>query len=162
MFAELVLEMENHSEHLVDVLGELYQELNFNDEWKGQFFTPQPVSDLMGRLAFNDKAYKEKGYITVHEPCCGGGSIIYGFANAMRDAGLNYQKDSLIFANDIDERCVFMTYIQCSLYGIPAIVQQKDELQDKVLGDAWFTPMFVLYSWRWKNVLNREMLNYGA
>ena len=47
MFAELVLEMENHSEHLVDVLGELYQELNFHDEWKGQFFTPENIVRFM-------------------------------------------------------------------------------------------------------------------
>ena len=162
MFNELVEELQSYcnggeSIHLTDVLGELFHELDFNDKWKGQFFTPQHICDLMGETAIGENGsfkteIKEKGYFTVLEPCCGGGAMIYGVANAMFEAGMNFNKDALFFANDIDERCIFMTYIQCSLYGIPAIVQQKNSLTNQILSPPWFTPVFVWHSWRWNDL----------
>ena len=162
MLTELVLEMESYCDkntptHLTDVLGELFHELNFNDEWKGQFFTPQHICDMMGEMALGDgekckERIAEKNYFSVIEPCCGAGAIIYGMANAMSKIGLNRSQDVVVFAGDIDERCVFMTYIQCSLYGIPAIVQQRNALSNEVLSAAWFTPVFILNSWRWRNL----------
>ena len=65
MFTELVEELQSYcsdkeSVHLTDVLGELFHELNFNDAWKGQFFTPQNVCDLMGQIVIGDgKNYKK-------------------------------------------------------------------------------------------------------
>lgn len=160
MFAELVLELENNcsgkSTHMKDVLGELFQESNFNDQWKGQFFTPQHICDLTGKLVIGDNEkvqteIKQRGYFTIYEPCCGGGAMIYGAVNAVCEIGLNPNKNVLVFAGDIDERCVFMTYIQCSLYGIPAIVIQKDAIINKVFGEAWYTPLYVFYNRRWNN-----------
>ena len=167
MFAELVEELQSYcpckeSVHLTDVLGELFHELNFNDAWKGQFFTPQPVCDLMGEMTLDSDVKNliaEKKYFTVNEPCCGGGALIYGLANAMNKIGLNYNKEVLVFANDIDERCVFMTYIQCSLYGIPAVIQQKDSLSGEPLSPPWFTPLFVWYSWRWSDLWKGCVIN---
>ena len=117
MFAELVEELEMYcgkdSIHLTDVLGEMFHELNFNDAWKGQFFTRQHVCDMTGELALDGEhckqAVADKGYFTVNEPCCGGGAMIYGAANAAHKFGLNHNKNILVFAGDIDERCVFMT-----------------------------------------------------
>ena len=162
MFTELVEELQSYcpcreSVHLTDVLGELFHELNFNDAWKGQFFTPQCVCDLMSEMTLGDgESYKkiiaEKRYFTVNEPCCGGGAMIYGLANTMNKIGLNYNKEVLVFASDIDERCIFMTYIQCSLYGIPAIIQQKNSLSNEYLSPPWFTPLFHLYNWRWSDL----------
>ena len=153
MFAELVEELEIHSEHLVDVLGELFHELHFNDAWKGQFFTPMHVCDMAGEMAIDSTAIKkavdDKGYISICEPCCGAGAMIYGAVNAIQKAGFNRSNDILVVANDIDERCVFMTYIQCSLYGIPAIVQQKDSLTDKVFGEPFLTLTYLMQRWKW-------------
>ena len=164
MFAELVLELEsnftgNRLPHLVDVLGELFHELNFNDHWKGQFFTPQHICDLTGKLVIGDnekiqKEISERGYFTVYEPCCGGGAMIYGAVNSMFEIGLNPNKNVLVVAGDIDERCVFMTYIQCSLYGIPAVIRQKNALKDEFLGEVWFTPLYILNKWRWNRSVN--------
>lgn len=169
MFAELVMEMESNCvsgehPHLVDVLGELFRELKFHDKWRGQFFTPQSVADLMGEMAVNgnakvDREIAEKGYFTVSEPCCGAGALIYGMANAMCKNGLNYNKDVLVIARDIDERCVLMTYIQCDLYGIPAIVQQIDSIRNKVLTPSWYTLTFMMYSWKWNRFFEGEKSN---
>jgi len=127
MLAELTLELENACRsRYVDVLGELFHTLDFQDEWKAQFFTPQHVSDMAGKLVISGNEVKnaidEKGFITINEPCCGGGSMIFGGLNAMREYGLNPCTQALVVAGDLDIRCVHMTYIQLSLYGIPAIV----------------------------------------
>ena len=78
--------------------------------------------------------------------------MIYCAANTLSAKGLNYNKDALFYGVDIDERCVLMTYIQCSLYGLPAIIQQMDALTNESLSEPWFTLMAVIYSWRWRDL----------
>lgn len=158
MLAELVFELEDACEsRYVDVLGEIFHEMNFHDKWKGQFFTPQSVSDMMGAMVIDDSAVKakinERGFITINEPCCGAGSIILGAMNAMKELNLNPCKQALIYATDIDLRCVCMCYIQLSLYGVPAVVMQKDALSDKVYNAPFFTPVYVLDGWSLKSRL---------
>lgn len=152
MFAELTLELEDACKSRYrDVLGEIFHELNFHDKWKGQFFTPQNVSDLIGKVTLDDgeiKAkLKERGFITINEPCCGAGSILYGAMNAMKELNLNPCKQVLIYATDIDLRCVSMCYIQLSLYGVPAVVIQKDALSNKVYNAPFFTPVYIMDGW---------------
>ena len=127
MFRELVKELESYCKpkplHMTDFLGELFQTMNFQEDGKAQIFTPQHISNFIGASIIGDgeslkKDIEEKGYILVCDPCCGGGSMIYGLANFIPKIGLNYNKDALFFGIDIDERCVLMTYIQCSLYGL--------------------------------------------
>ena len=48
--------------------------------------------------------------------------MIYGAVWAMQKNGFDYQRKSLFVAQDIDIRCVWMTYIQCCLYRIPVAV----------------------------------------
>ena len=161
MFRELVEELESYckpeSLHMSDFLGELFQTMNFQEDRKAQIFTPQHISNFIGASIIGDgeslkKDIEEKDYISVCDPCCGGGSMIYGLANFIPKVGLNYNKDALFYGVDIDERCVLMTYIQCSLYGLPAIIQQMDALTNESLSEPWFTLMAVLYSWRWRDL----------
>ena len=152
MFTELVLELEEHCpSSFIDVLGDLFNKLNFHDHWKGQFFTPQHVSDLIGRIMISsdtvDKSIKEKGFFTINEPCCGAGSMILGALNAMHEIGLNHSKQVLVVASDIDERCVLMTYLQLSLYGVPAVIIQQNSLSMQIYGAPWFTPTFIFGGW---------------
>ena len=156
IFSELILELEDACKSRYrDVLGEIFHEMEFHDKWKGQFFTPQSVSDMMGEIVLNDSAVEEKiaqrGFITINEPCCGAGSIILGAMNAMKELGLNPCKQALIFATDIDLRCVCMCYIQLSFYGVPAVVTQKDALSDKVYNAPFFTPVYILDGWSLKS-----------
>ena len=157
LFTELVMQMQKDAEgtpRYRDVLGELFQTLELNDEWKGQFFTPQCVSDFMGEVIGLDKLKElisERGYATVLEPCVGGGSLILGLINAMFAEGLNPCKQLLITAYDLDIRCVHMAYTQLSLAGVPAIVQQRNSLSGKTYSDYWFTPVFVMDGWAWKS-----------
>ena len=105
ILAAIVQEMQTYCpNHFIDVLGEIYHSLEFQDKWRGQFFTPQSVCDTMGRMAMLDgttvkERIAEKGYVSLNEPCCGGGAIILGAANALTYHGLNPQKQMLTVAN---------------------------------------------------------------
>ena len=70
----------------------------------------------------------EKDVYTVMEPACGAGTMIIASAWAMQKNHIDYRKHSLFVAKDIDIRCVWMTYIQTLLYGIPAIVIHGNSL----------------------------------
>ena len=152
MFVELLLELEEHCpNNFTDVLGELFNELKFHDHWKGQFFTPQHISDLIGRIMISsdtvNKSIEEKGFFIINEPCCGAGSMIIGALNAMHEIGLNHSKQVLVVASDIDERCVLMAYIQLSLYGVPAVIIQQNSLSMQTYGAPWYTPVFIFDDW---------------
>lgn len=156
MFAELVLELDEQVEcgRFVDVLGEIFHELEFHNKWKGQFFTPQHICDMMGKFVLDENSVKKNidtyGFVSINEPCSGAGAMIYGFMNAFREAGFNHSQQVLVYANDVDERCVWMTYIQCSLYGFPAVVTHQNTLSQEVFGEPWYSPVYGVEMWRYK------------
>lgn len=119
----LVMAVREYRSDPKDILGEVYTRLNLSNEWNGQFFTPDSVSRLMAELLQIPGDIPEgKGHVTINEPTCGSGTMIYGAVWAMQKNGFDYQRKSLFVAQDIDIRCVWMTYIQCCLYRIPIVV----------------------------------------
>jgi type I restriction-modification system DNA methylase subunit len=152
MFADLVQALEYELTRMnapADVLGVLFHELGLHDKYKGQFFTPQSICDMMGAIALGDNgsALNEEGRISPAEPCCGSGAMVLGFAKAMFDAGLNYCTQLAITAADTDIKCVYMTYLQLSLYGIPAVVIHGNTLTSDEWA-RWYTPTYNLRGWR--------------
>jgi type I restriction-modification system DNA methylase subunit len=108
-----------------DFLGSLYMRFELGSHWHGQFFTPYNICQLMAKTVnFSDLP------ITANEPTCGAGGNIIALAEAMRDAGINYQHNLFVVCQDIDIKAVYMAFVQMSLYGIPAIVYQSDTLLD--------------------------------
>lgn len=156
MVAELTLELEDQVTlgEFKDVLGEAFHELELHNKWKGQFFTPQSVSDLMGRIVMDKETIRRNvdtfGYVNINEPCVGAGAMLFGFMNAFRAEGFNHSKQILAVAQDVDERCVWMAYIQLSLYGIPAIVLHQNTLSLEQYDAPWYTPVYVFDGWQWK------------
>jgi hypothetical protein len=151
MFADLVEALQYEltwSNAPVDILGVIFHELELHNEYKGQFFTPQCICNLMGPIAFGDSLdqVKEQGYISMNEPCCGSGAMCFGFAKAMMDAELNYCTQLLVLATDIDLKCVHMTYLQLSLYGIPAVVIHGNTLTLEEWS-RWLTPVYIVHGW---------------
>lgn len=147
MYGKLIMEMERHDKQveLRDVLGELFHALNLHNKWKGQYFTPHHVANMMAEMIISncDEIIKEKGYITANEPACGSGVMVLGIANALRKKGFNHQKNMVVIATDIDIKCVHMAYIQFALYGIPAVVIHGNTLTNEEWS-RWYTPM---YAW---------------
>ncbi len=112
-------------EEFYDMLGYIYMHLELGSKAAGQFFTPYHLCRLMAQMP-----EIKDGIITVNEPTCGAGGNIIAMAEAMKDKGINYQKLMRVECQDIDVKAVYMTYVQLTLYGIPAKVYQTDTLRD--------------------------------
>lgn len=138
-----------------DFLGECYMETFQGNKGTGQFFTPYHISKLCAEITFNkesiDKAIEERGWIGVHEPACGSGGMIVAFLEVLKEKGYNFQNQFLVYANDIDERCFYMTYVTLSLLGCPAVVTLGDTLTLKT-SDRLFTLFYLIH----KEKFNRE------
>ena len=141
-----------------DFLGTLYHELRLHQQQKGQFFTPYDISRFMVEVQFcgNDMIeMKNKQYISVNDPACGAGSLLIAFANVAKRHGINYQKDVLFVAQDIDQTAALMCYIQLSLLGCPAIIIVGDSLIKPDMhpdNSFWFTPFFQLNRWKFRDI----------
>lgn len=153
MFASLVLQLESCAcvDGPQDVLGPIYHELELHNKYKGQFFTPQNICDLMGLISLSedDRSIAQNGFISVGEPCAGSGAMVLGFAKAMQKNHFDFQRQMVVTATDIDLKCVYMTYIQLSLYGIPAVVIHGDTLRVQEWS-RWYTPVYMLDGWVWR------------
>jgi len=135
-----------------DFLGSLFMSLELGDSWKGQFFTPYEISYLMASITVGDRASAEierKGFISVCDPCVGGGAMVIAAAHALQDAKINYQQHMHVVAVDIDLTAVHMAYVQLSLRHIPAVVYHGNSLSGETWS-AWYTPAHVLGFWRSK------------
>lgn len=128
---------EENADDPVDILGVVFHELNLHNAWHGQFFTPNDVARLMAMLV-NPKSREDDGVASMHEPACGSGTMVIAAAWAMKNNGDDYSKKLLVVAQDIDVRCVWMTYIQLSLYKIPAVITHGNSLTDEVWA-KWYT-----------------------
>ena len=153
MLAHLVNALEESLELSgpTDILGQIFHELELHNKWKGQFFTPVPVSEAMGMITAGDKAQiiEEKGFLTVGEPCVGSGAMVLGFAKAMQSNKMNYCTQMVVTAQDIDLKCVHMAYLQFALYGIPAVVIHGNTLTVQEWS-RWYTPVYMLDGWVWR------------
>ncbi|MDO5123122.1 MAG: N-6 DNA methylase [Eubacteriales bacterium] len=139
MFALLTLATREHAEDPCDILGDVYHQLRLNNEWNGQFFTPDHICRMMAQMIGVDEPTDREGPITINEPTCGSGTMVIGAVWAMQRKGIDYRCKSFFVAQDIDIRCVWMAYIQLSLYGIPAVVIHGNTLTMENWSQ-WYTP----------------------
>lgn len=165
-FAHLVMSYELRVEaaDFGDVLGSTFMMLDMGNAGAGQFFTPYEVSRLMGGMMMGDgqalvDKKNEQGFVRVLEPACGAGGMLIAAAHAMHEAGLNYQQCMHATAIDIDQRCVYMTFIQLALLHVPAVVIHGNGLTGECRGQ-WFTPAHILGGWSAR--LRRREAEEGA
>lgn len=72
MLALLFLTVREYRDDPCDILGGIYHELNLNNEWNGQYFTPDDVCRLMAQITLpSDELSANDGPITINEPTCG-------------------------------------------------------------------------------------------
>lgn len=131
-----------------DFLGSLFMQLELGNNWTGQFFTPYEVARLMGQMTLLDAREKlqAEGFITVSDPCVGGGAMVIAAAHALLDMGINYQRCMHVTAQDIDITAVHMAYIQMSLLHIPGMVIHGNSLAVEERSH-WLTPAHVMGGW---------------
>lgn len=144
-----------------DFLGKLYMNLNLGNHWKGQFFTPYNVCRMMAEMNFGvgvQEEIRQKGYVSVCDPCVGAGAMLMASANAMRRAGVNYQTNAVFVGQDIDRIAAMMAYIQISLIGCSGYVIMGNSLTNPPTGhvlfpqetegqEVWITPLFMHDTW---------------
>lgn len=136
-----------------DNLGEIFMRCNLGNKTAGQFFTPYHISELMARVTIDETLVKEKtaddGILAINDPCCGGGGMIMAALEVLHDLGVNYARNCFIEANDVDLRCVHMTYLQLALAGVPAIVRHQNTLT-RECWSVWYTPAYLFQYLRFR------------
>ena len=127
-----------------DILGSVYSELHLNNEWCGQFFTPDTVCRAMAMMTGigGDSCAGGDGLTNVGEPTCGSGAMLIAAWWAVRQKGGQDMGCMIFTAQDIDIRCVWMTYIQCCLYRIPAVVKHGNSLTMEAWSE-WHTGDYI-------------------
>jgi hypothetical protein len=137
-----------------DVLGALFHDLELENKYRGQYFTPWHLAAFMARMTTDaSKVPTDDDFMTIMEPCCGAGVLILAMADTFTHHGWNYASQMHVQAVDIDPKCVHMTYIQCSLLGIPAVVHLGNTLAG-TFTETWITPCHFLN--RWTGRLHRK------
>lgn len=113
-----------------DFLGSVFMQLELGDNYKGQFFTPSHIADLMAKITLQgcEAVIEQQGFVTLSEPTCGSGVMAIGCVNALIDAGFNPQQQLWVECQDIDFTAAMICYIQLSLLHIPARIIVGDSL----------------------------------
>ena len=129
LYPKLVFAFERE---IKDYLGEIFMQLATmaNKKIMGQCFTPFSVSMVAAKISY------EHIKDSLYEPTCGSGGMIIATVKNQIEKGINYQERLKVIAQDLDNLCVYMTYVQLSLLGINAIVMQGDTL-DYPLEEAY-------------------------
>ena len=118
-----------------DFFGALFMGLNLGSHWKGQFFTPYNVCRMLAEIQLHslEDHIKEKGWVGIHDPCCGAGALMIAARNVMVREKLG-PASALYVAQDIDRTAALMCYIQLSLLGCAGYVVVADSLQYPLAG----------------------------
>ena len=140
-----------------DNLGEIFMRCNLGNKNTGQFFTPYHISEFMARVIIDETLVKEKtaanGILTISDPCCGGGGMLIAALEVLKSLGVNYARNCFMEANDVDLRCVHMTYLQLALAGVPAIVRHQNTLT-RECWSSWYTPAYLFQYLRFRKFDN--------
>ena len=156
LLAFLVLGLEQEPQ---DFLGLIFMSLNLGSQANGQYFTPYSVSKFMAEINFTEiETHQNNQLITLSEPCCGSSGMIIAFAETMKNKGYNYQNQLFVEVIDIDEVCFMMSYIQLSLYGIPARVMLGDNIAWK-FSKVLYTPFYFVNGFVWKLKKQNKVVN---
>lgn len=131
---------------LRDVLGEIYQQIGANSNRIGQVFTPRHIANAMAKMILNTEELSKKEYISIGDPTCGAGVLLIEAANVLNEDNIDYKKKVFMIGQDLDFICVCMTYIQLSIYGIPAAVIYGNTLTQETI-TTFYTPQFVIGKW---------------
>lgn len=113
-----------------DVMGYVYNALGLPINARSQFFTPYSISKMIAKMMLADsaEAIKEKGYVTICDPCAGSGGMLVAAFNVLREQGVNPQAEAWFEAQDISQDTALMCYVQMSLLGMAGRVIVGDSL----------------------------------
>lgn len=125
MFHDWTIASDNEGEGFYDVLGDLYMEL-LSKSRAGQFFTPQPLCDMMAQLNIGPNL--KDGETVADNAGCGSGRMILAAAKINRNAKF--------FGTDMDLTCCKMTVLNMIINTLEGEVTWADALRMKHYG-SW-------------------------
>lgn len=145
-----------------DFLGDLFMRFDLGSTWKGQFFTPYHVCELMSKLTARDlqAQLEQQTWISVCDPAVGAGALMIAFTQECISQKINYQNDVLFVGQDVDRTAAMMGFVQLSLLGCPGYVVVGDSLLHPLVGpsvllpvqqegqEIWYTPMLFSNTWQ--------------
>lgn len=135
-FAELTkLLLEICEEEMGDHLGTLYMQLGISDKGKAQVFTPYHIGKSMASMTYDKDEFENKEVITVNDPACGSGALLVAFCDVLKENGIDYKNRTLVVAQDLDDFCCKMCFIQLNLFDVPALIKQGDSLTEPFNGE---------------------------
>lgn len=85
-----------------DYLGLVYEQETVANKYAGQFFTPEPITELMAALTMPDEL---PDTALVSDPACGSGRMLI--------AGIRRNRFATFLGTDTDLTCVHMTALNC-------------------------------------------------
>jgi len=134
-----------------DFLGKSYMELELGNKNTGQFFTPDPVCQMLAQMTIGnlDEQFKEKKFLTVSDPACGGGATLIAAAREFLSQGYPPEDYMCAFAVDVDHKMALTCYIQLALLGIPAEIKIGNTLTNKH-SQVFYTPVYYWKGWHSK------------
>jgi len=132
-----------------DFLGDIFQEMELHNKYKGQFFTPYPVCKMMSQMTLGTnikESFNESGYFTCNDPACGAGATLIAVVDELVSQGHNPSTDVYMVAQDVDQLASYMCYIQLSLCGVAAKIVHGNTLSGEIFSE-WYTPVYFLNGW---------------
>lgn len=110
-FAQCVAE----SEPFTDILGPIYQDVGQGNEYMGQFFTPQNVSDMMAMMMIGEDERLKEGneLLTACDPTSGSAVMMLSAAKyVLKTFGEKGLSNLSVTCVDLDYRCALMSAVQ--------------------------------------------------
>jgi type I restriction-modification system DNA methylase subunit len=144
----------------IDILGQLYMELELSSDHTGQYFSPSPISQLLAKISHGNNLSQlaDHAFITLSEPACGAGGMVLAFAKEMLEHGHNPAEKLWAQCIDIDRTAALMCYIQLSLWNIPAQIIIGNTLSGEYR-ETLYTTAHYLFGWDRKLKL-RQLLEF--
>ena len=134
-----------------DYLGNVYEGLGLCKKSTAQFFTPYHISKFMALACIGnaEEEIKQKGFLSINDPCCGAGAMLVAAANVCREQGVDIGRDVLFVAQDIDPEVAMMCYIQLALLGCAGYILVGNSLSMEPISpeNKWYLPMMYQQVW---------------
>jgi len=157
-----------------DYLGEMFMTLELGNHWKGQFFTPYHVCQLMADISMEDAEARieRQGWLGIMDCACGAGALLIAARNRLYLANppigyLPPHLHALFVCQDIDRVAALMCYIQLSLLGCSGYVVVGNSLTNPAVSlfnnpvlpvekegqEIWCMPMFHDRVWVFRQMI---------
>lgn len=110
-------------QHPADYLGLVYEQEAVTNSYAGQFFTPEPLTELMAAMTMPDTL---PDTALVSDPACGSGRMLI--------AGIRRNRFATFLGTDTDLTCVHMTALNCLVRNANSYVIHGNSLSLETYG----------------------------